>query len=138
MDIDIFLNKKAIIERCLHRIQEEYADNSKNLEDMTRQDSIVLNLQRACEAGIDLAMHVISARKMGIPQNSREAFQILAQHKLISRSLGTRLQNMVGFRNVAVHDYQSLDLDILSKILDLHLKDFQEFTADLQKLLPKK
>jgi len=55
---DIILNKAAIIERCIHRIQEEYAGDERNLlENLTKQDSIILNLQRACEAAIDLAMH---------------------------------------------------------------------------------
>ena len=57
---DTVLNKAAAIERCLHRVREVYASDDRNLrEDLTRQDSIVLNLQRACEAAIDLAMHVV-------------------------------------------------------------------------------
>lgn len=56
---DVLLNKAAIIERCLQRIHEEYSGHESALEtDYTRQDAIVLNLQRACEAAIDLAMHV--------------------------------------------------------------------------------
>lgn len=54
---DVILNKAAIIERCVARVREEYADDERNLTDnLTRQDSIILNLQRACEAAIDLAM----------------------------------------------------------------------------------
>jgi hypothetical protein len=55
---EIVLNKAATIERCLRRITDEYAGDLANLEeDLTRQDSIILNIQRACEASIDLAMH---------------------------------------------------------------------------------
>ena len=54
---DIALNKLAIIERCLARIREEYAGHETELAtDFTRQDAIVLNLQRACEAAIDPGM----------------------------------------------------------------------------------
>ena len=31
---------------------------------------------------------------------------------------------MVGFRNIAVHDYQEMNLVILQKIVEDHLKDF--------------
>lgn len=62
MKNDVILNKISIIERCIKRINEEYADNPKNLENYTKQDSIVLNLQRACEACIDLAMHIIAEK----------------------------------------------------------------------------
>ena len=55
---DVALNKAGIIERCLARVREVHAGDDANLfDDPTRQDSIVLNLQRACEASIDLAMH---------------------------------------------------------------------------------
>ena len=39
----------------LWTIPEEYDGDPKNLENITRQDSIILNLQRACEAAIAIA-----------------------------------------------------------------------------------
>lgn len=73
---DVILNKTTTIERCLKRIHEVYEGNPENLTDFTKQDSIVLNIQRACEASIDLAMHVVSERKLGVPKTSREAFKL--------------------------------------------------------------
>ena len=47
MSDDVILNKAASIERCLRRIEEEYAGAEQNLiENQTKQDAIVLNLQR--------------------------------------------------------------------------------------------
>jgi uncharacterized protein YutE (UPF0331/DUF86 family) len=108
MTLDIILNKTETIRRCIRRIHEEYQQNEANLNNLTKQDSIILNLQRACEACIDIAMHIVSDRKLGIPQHSRDAFQILEQHNLITKELGNRMNAMVGFRNIAVHDYQTL------------------------------
>jgi uncharacterized protein YutE (UPF0331/DUF86 family) len=125
---DVILNKVSVVERCLKRIQEEYENNPKHLENYTKQDSIVLNLQRACEASIDLAMHIVAQKKLGLPQTSRDAFTLLEQHGIISSSLSQKMKAMVGFRNIAVHDYQELNLTILQKILDNHLTDFTEFT----------
>lgn len=71
---DVVYNKIAIIERCLQRIHEEYQENQENLRNYTKQDSIILNIQRACEASIDLAMHIVALKGLGIPQNSRDAF----------------------------------------------------------------
>ncbi|QPQ37789.1 hypothetical protein [Lysinibacillus sp. JNUCC-52] len=51
---DVILSKTATIERCVNRIHEVYAGNPINLKDYTKQDSIILNIQRACEASIDL------------------------------------------------------------------------------------
>ncbi len=125
---DVILNKTTTIERCLKRIHEVYEGNPENLTDFTKQDSIVLNIQRACEASIDLAMHVVSERKLGVPKTSREAFKLLHEAGLIEADLAKTLMNMVGFRNIAVHDYQALELDILESIINKHIDDFKQFT----------
>jgi uncharacterized protein YutE (UPF0331/DUF86 family) len=101
---DVVFNKAASIERCLQRILEEYAGDNQNLvTNQTKQDAIILNLQRACETAIDLAMYVISKRRLGVPQDSRDAFTLLQTSGILPADLATRMQRMVGFRNVAVH-----------------------------------
>ena len=131
---DVVLNKAAIIERCIARVREEYAGDARNLtDDITRQDSIILNLQRACEAAIDLAMHVVRRRRLGVPQETRDAFRLLQGSGVLPPELSDRLMRMVGFRNVAMHDYRRLDLDIVKSIVTAHLDDFLAFTSTLLK-----
>ncbi|MBE1555075.1 type VII toxin-antitoxin system HepT family RNase toxin [Sporosarcina limicola] len=131
---DVLLNKTAVIERCLKRIHDVYEGNPENLTDYTKQDSIRLNIQRACEASIDLAMHIVSERKLGVPKASRDAFRFLQEAKIIEENLAKSLMNMVGFRNIAVHDYQTLDLDILETILKNHIADFRGFSKVILQL----
>jgi len=127
---DVLLNKIAIIERCLKRVGEEYRGHEHELHsNFARQDSIVLNLLRACEASIDLAMHLVRSKKLGLPQESREAFTLLEQSGLLDGALAERMRAMVGFRNIAVHDYQKLNLDVVKSILEKHLDDFRRYTA---------
>lgn len=125
---DVILNKSATIERCVKRIREVYDNTPDNLKDFTKQDSIVLNIQRACEASIDLAMHIISEKKLGVPKSSRDGFKLLHEADVIDANLAKTLMNMVGFRNIAVHDYQALELEILQAILNKHIDDFKKFT----------
>jgi uncharacterized protein YutE (UPF0331/DUF86 family) len=128
MPDDVVLNKVAVIERCLMRIRQEYQGHEAELmTDFTRQDSIILNLLRACEATIDVAMHLARVRRLGIPQDSRDAFTLLEQAKLIPGDLSQRLQAMVGFRNIAIHDYQKLNLEIVRSVLSQHLADFEVY-----------
>jgi len=127
---DVLLNKAATIERCLKRIEDEYLGHENEIDsNFTRQDSIILNLLRACEASIDLAMHLVRSRKLGLPQESREAFTLLEQAGLLDAALAARMKAMIGFRNVAVHDYQKLNLGIIKSILEKHLDDFRCYTA---------
>lgn len=127
---DVVLNKAAVIERCLKRIVEEYESSETDLaSDYTRQDAIVLNFLRASEASIDLAMHATRVGRLGLPQGSREAFALLEEAGWIEPHLSSRMQTMVGFRNVAVHDYQKLNLEIVKSILENHLNDFRAFSS---------
>lgn len=134
MTSDVVANKAETIRRCIRRVREEYADDVNNLHEYTKQDSIVLNLQRACEASIDLAMHIVSERGLGIPQNSRDAFDLLLSHQLIDNEMNVRLKAMVGFRNIAVHDYQAIQLAILQRIIEDHLIDFERFVEEIKRL----
>ncbi|NMQ17820.1 DUF86 domain-containing protein [Candidatus Competibacter phosphatis] len=128
MPDDVVLNKVAVIERYLGRIREEYEGHESELAiHFTKQDSIILNLLRACEASIDVAMHRVRVNRLGIPQDSRDAFSLLERAHLIPADLSRRLQAMVGFRNVAIHDYQKLNLDIVRSVLSGHLVDFETY-----------
>lgn len=124
---DVFYNKISIIERCIMRVREVYEQNPDNLKDYTKQDSIVLNIQRAVEAAIDIAMHVVSDKKLGIPQNSRDAFEVLNSNNIITDDILQKLKTMMGFKNIAIHNYQKLNLDILQNIIENHLEDFEAF-----------
>ena len=125
---DVFLNKAATIERCLARVREEHAADPE-LADLTRQDSVILNLQRATQAAIDLAMHLVRRQALGVPQQSRDAFRLLADADRLDRELATAMMRMVGFRNVAVHDYQRLNLDVVQAIVARHLGELAAFAA---------
>lgn len=131
MKNDVILNKISVIERCINRVKDVYANDPENLKDYTKQDSIILNIQRACESSIDLAMHIVAEQRLGLPQTSRDAFDILQTHSIIDENIAKRLKAMVGFRNIAVHDYQTLNLDILEKIVDNHLGDFTDYTKQI-------
>jgi uncharacterized protein YutE (UPF0331/DUF86 family) len=125
---DILLNKVATIENCLKRISEEYNGHENELEThYTRQDSVILNLQRTCEATIDLALHMVRIKGLGLPQESRDAFRMLETAGLLSAELSIRMQAMVGFRNIAVHAYQKLNLVVVRAIIEQHLEEFRLF-----------
>lgn len=128
---DVMLNKAATIERCIARVREVYAGEFRNLsDDLTRQDSIVLNLQRACEAAVDLAMHRVRVHRLGIPQDSRDAFDLLARDGRLDTALAEPLKRMVGFRNVAVRDYTRLNLSIVRSIIERNLEDLLRFASE--------
>lgn len=131
---DVLINKAASIERCVARAREEYAsDPATFATNLTRQDAAILNIQRACEAALDMGQHLIRRERLGVPQSARDVFALLAQGGWIDVTLADSLKRMVGFRNIAVHDYQILQLPITISIITTHLDDFLQYSRALLK-----
>ncbi len=132
---DVLLNKKTALERCLIRIREEYLGFESALEtNVAKQDSIVLNLERACQLAIDMGIYIVRKNKWGNPQFSRDVFTVLLQKEIISESLSHELKKMVGFRNLAIHEYQNLDLTIIRSIIENKLTVFEDFSKAVFRL----
>lgn len=129
---DVLINKAATIERCVRRAREEYAANPDTFAtDFTRQDAAILNIQRACEAALDMGQHLVRRERLGVPQSARDVFDLLAQGGWIAAPLADALKRMVGFRNVAVHDYQALQLPITVRVITEHLHEFLDYSQAL-------
>ena len=125
----VILNKKVSIERCIAQARKYYAMKGEIpfKEDYLRQDAVALNVQRACELCIDIANHLIKTRKLGLPQDSKDSFSLLQRAGLIGEAMTAALRAMVGFRNILIHQYQRLDLDIMVEVVERRLDDLLAF-----------
>ena len=134
MHDDVLINKAATIERCVARAREEFDHDPTTFEtNFSRQDAAVMNIQRACEAALDMGNHIIRRGRLGLPQSARDVFEILSQAKWIEQALADSLKRMVGFRNIAVHDYQKLLLPITVRVITEHLIEFLQYSEQMLK-----
>ena len=101
------------------------------LDEIFIQDVFVLNLQRAIQASIDIANIIIAKKGLKLPAAYKDSFLILSQNSIIDKYLADKMINMVGFRNIAVHEYQELNSDILKSILLYNLKDLEELYSSI-------
>jgi uncharacterized protein YutE (UPF0331/DUF86 family) len=130
MPDDVILGKSEIMERCLARVRETYARDPAALEkDYGCQDVVILNIERSCQAAIDLAMRWTRIEALGLPKDSREAFAILAAAGRIPADLAESLKRMVGFRSIAVHDYREIDFAIVKALIERGFPDFRELIS---------
>lgn len=135
MTSPLILGKIATIERSVVRAREEFTTAGNAFgSDITRQDAAILNILRACESTIDLANILIRERGLGIPQSSRDSFKPLADANLITSDSSARLQRMIGFRNIAVHQYRALEPAIAEAILLRDLDDLLAFPRTVARL----
>ena len=122
MPDDVMLNKAGVIERTLRRVLEIYRAGPA-LADQMHTDALTLNLERACQASIDLAMHVVASKHLGMPQSQADAFRLLADAGEIDRKLAERMFGMCGFRNILIHQYQEVEMGLLHEVATQHWKD---------------
>lgn len=128
MTDSVILNKTQSIERCLQRVEEDYFGFEDDFStNHMRQDSILLNLQRSCEQTIDLANHLVKIHSLEVPRESKQAFEVLVQADLLKFTQGENLKKMIGFRNIAIHEYGKLDMEIVRSIIENNLSDFRDF-----------
>jgi uncharacterized protein YutE (UPF0331/DUF86 family) len=128
---DVVIQKLASIERCLASVRRYVADDLDRLKDAMVLDAVVLNLQRACEMAIDAACREVSRRRLGVPTDSADAFTLLERESLLSPRVAERMRRMVGFRNVAVHEYRRLDPAVVRTVVQHRLGDFEDLCREL-------
>lgn len=125
---ETLIQKIRSSQRCIWRARDIYsrhqADFSHNYD---AQDVAVLNLIRLCELCIDIANFLIRRDKLGIPASSAESFDLLEQAGRIDAETAKSMKAMVGFRNVAVHQYQDIDYDIVIAVIKNDLHDIMNF-----------
>lgn len=129
--VQVILAKIESIERCVNRVKEIYQQGT--LEEYLYLDALILNLQRACQQSIDLAMYIVSEKGLGLPKFSREAFKILYENQIISEITCEKMTGIIGFRNIAIHEYQNLDINIIKSIVENDLGDFAAYIKEILK-----
>ncbi len=128
MDKQILEKKIDSILRCLNRISDRLPENeSLFLKDLDAQDVVILNLTRAVQLSLDIATHILSSTNQPVPATMTEAFANLERVNIITPEIADKMKKSVGYRNVAVHNYDDIDLSITYDIAQQHLNDFKDF-----------
>ena len=119
--------------RCLTRIEQRLPmDEEEFFLDYDAQDVVVLNITRAVQLSVDIATHVLSTGNEAVPDTMSDAFTKLYRQGVISERVAEKMKKSVGFRNIAVHSYNDVDLSITYAIARNHLQDFKEFIKEIR------
>jgi hypothetical protein len=124
---DAVLGKISNIRNCLASIKRATNLDPNSLDDMIKQDVFVLNLERAIQAAIDMANLLIAQNGWELPRSYKHGFYILEKNQVLTSELSRQMSAMAGFRNIAVHDYAKLDVNIMKSILTKNLVDIEDF-----------
>jgi uncharacterized protein YutE (UPF0331/DUF86 family) len=128
MDRDLILVKLESLRRCIQRVSDKCPVNAETLvNDFDLQDILALNLSRAVQLSVDIGTHFVAELGVPPPDTMGQTFDVLSQAGLIEAGLASRLKKAVGFRNIAVHNYEAINWTIVHSIARNHLGDFIDF-----------
>lgn len=128
MDREVVEQKLESLRHCLRRIETKCPTDAATLiTDIDLQDIVSLNLSRAVQISVDIGVHLIAGMEVPPPDTMGQTFDLLAQEGVLNIELASSLKKAVGFRNIAVHNYESINWSIVHSIVKYHLADFSEF-----------
>jgi uncharacterized protein YutE (UPF0331/DUF86 family) len=131
----LIAKKLALIETCVSDLQR-LARPDTLMTDIREQRFVEHTLQIAIQAALDAASHIVSDLRLGEPRTSRELFDLLERDGWLPGALAAILRNMVGFRNILVHGYDDVDLEVVRNVLEAHLNDLLDFARLIRARLP--
>ena len=136
MDKEVLETKLEALIRCIHRIKDQNISTLEELQsNLDKQEIIILNLQRAVQICVDIGNHILLDYKTPTPSTMADTFKYLTENNLITEQNALDLSHAVGFRNIAVHQYENIDCNIVLSIINNHLEDFKVFAEAIGKLI---
>ena len=138
MDRQVIEQKIEFLRRCLARVKQKTPATAAELgDDPDAQDVLTLNLTRAVQLSVDIGTHLIASSDQPAPDTMEQAFDVLASMALIGPELALRMKKAVGFRNIAIHNYEAIDWQITHLIATRHIEDFSAFAAAIINFMEK-
>lgn len=134
-DVALVEKKLALIETCVHELRS-LARPASLAADVKEARFVQHTLQIALQGALDICSHVVSDERLGEPRTNRELIVLLERAGwLADPTLADTLGRMVAFRNVLVHNYDTVNLDIVRDIVEHHLDDLLQFVATIRRRL---
>ena len=99
--------------------------------DAERRWAVERGLQLCAQNALDIASHISSAVGLD-PGNYGSSIDCLVEAGALPQDFGEHFRGIAGFRNVLVHGYLEIDLDLLARMLSERLDDFEEFACHVE------
>jgi len=82
---------------------------------------------------IDLACHIVAEKNLGTPKNYSECISFLISNNYLKKDLGEKITQMIGLRNLLIHEYGIIEVKKLFEYLN-HINDISDFIYAIRKV----
>jgi uncharacterized protein YutE (UPF0331/DUF86 family) len=130
-DADLILKKLAFIETCLAELRS-LARPERLAVDIKERRFVEHTLQICIQAAQDVASHIVSDQRLGEPSVNHALFGLLTQAGWLGEKTANAWRGIVGFRNVLIHGYTAVNLDVVLDVLERHLADIDQFVNEIR------
>ena len=129
VNIGLVNKKLKKLEKYIKNLRKHQGVTKAELENnMDKMWAVERGLQLSIQIILDLGNHIISDEGISV-DNYSEIFAELAKLDIIPEDYAARIKGMAGFRNVLVHEYAEVDLEIILDVLNNNLDDFKRFAS---------
>lgn len=129
VNLNLANKKLKELEKYIKNLQKhEGVDKSELENNLDKMWAIERGLQLSIQVILDLGNHIISDEGISV-ENYSEIFNELAKLNIIPVDYAARIKGMAGFRNILVHEYAEVDLDIILEVLNNNLDEFKKFAT---------
>jgi len=136
MDKQLISEKLESLRRCVLRLEEKCPESFEQLKsDIDAQDIVTLNLTRAVQLSVDIAAHLISDQSVAPPNTMAKSFDEMVKLGFLDDALATSLKKSVGFRNIAIHEYEEINWEIVSSICKKNVGEFKQYALLISKMI---
>ena len=138
LDRDVIDRRLLRLERIVRRLERD-ADTTleQYLADEDVQDRVERRLQLSAQICLDIANYLIARGDLEVPEEEENVFAVLVEGGALSPQLGRRLRSLVGFRNILVHDYLTVDDQIVHRNMREGLRDLRDFARAIVEFLKR-
>lgn len=122
----------------LKQLRKEMKSEKAFLDDFHFYGLVERYLQLSCQVIIDTLNLLIIEEGIEKPDSGQEIVSFVFNKGIISENLSSRLEGVVGFRNILVHEYGKIDRKRVYYYLMNNLEDFEIFKKEILTLIKDK
>lgn len=135
LDRHVIRRHLLALDEALQTLRKHQGKPLDDLEaDLEERWVVERGLQLAVQNALDIATHIVASAGRDVPDYA-SAIDELSALEVLSRDFAARFRAIAGFRNVIVHAYLDLDLQIVHRLLNERLDDFTEFAASVERYI---
>lgn len=131
--LDVIQSHRVLLDDFVEMSFEDFTSDTPDFA--VKYDACLYRLQVALQAVLDVTQYLASCTSDLVYKENKDAFDILAHEKIISKELAERFKTAIGVRNILVHQYEQVEPEIIYNIIKNDLGDFDKFVDEVSAYL---